>query len=83
MRVVVKNEQELLELAKDLLHVLINLRYWSNEWHLHHGSVLLEHKKKWEKRADALIQRLKVSRSPNAFDVHIKLENNDNVGTKD
>lgn len=77
MHVKLKSEEELFELAKELLHVMANLRYWSNEWNTYHGSVLLGHKKKWEARADALLERLKTTRSEHLYDVHIKIENND------
>lgn len=83
MKIVIKGEGELLEIAKELCHILTNLRYFTTEWQLHHGYTLLEQKKKWEKRADDFIAKLKTTRSAHKYDVHIKLENNDNVGTKD
>lgn len=83
MQVKLKDEQELFELAKELLHIVTNLRFWSDEWNRHHGSVLLGHKKKWEKRADDLIERLKTTRTVNWYDVHIKIENNDTTQTQE
>lgn len=55
-KIIVKSEDELIELTKELWHVLVNLRYWTNEWQKEHGAILLEHKKKWEARADELIK---------------------------
>lgn len=75
MRVVINTEQELLELSKEFLYVMTNLRYWQNEWSKHHGYVLLQQKKKWEAKADELLERLKTKGSVHKYDVHIKIEN--------
>lgn len=81
VHVKLNNEKELLELAKEMLHIITNLRYWSNEWNIHHGAVLLNQKKKWEAKADALLERLKTTRSVHKYDVHIKLgTDEDKVG---
>lgn len=76
MQVKLKDEQELFEFAKELLHISVNMRYWQDQWHKNHGSVLLKQKNKWEKRFDDFIVELKTTRSVHKYDVHIKLENN-------
>jgi hypothetical protein len=80
MKVVVTDEQELFELAKELLHVLANLRYWSDQWNKYHGSVLLNRKKFYEQKADTLLERLKTKGSVHRYDVHIKIENDADKG---
>jgi hypothetical protein len=63
MRIVIHSEEELIELARKLLHISVNMRHWQKEWHQHHGAVLLGKKKDWEGRMDALLEELKAERS--------------------
>ncbi len=77
MRVVINSEEELLDLAKELLYVMANMRHWQDQWSKHYGKTLLAQKKKWEVRADELLERLKTTRSVHKYDVHIKYSSDD------
>lgn len=76
VKVTVKSEEELVELTKKLLHILVNLRHRSTIWHEQHGATNLYAKKKWEQRADELIQELNIQRQhPNApYSITVKTE---------
>lgn len=82
MHVKLKNEEELLEFAKELLHISMNMRYWQEQWKKHYGHSLLEQKKKWEKRYDDFVIKYQVARTVHKYDVHIKIENNDQEKTQ-
>lgn len=67
VKVTVKSEEELVALTKKLLHILINLRHRTAIWNEHYGAKNLHEKKRWEQRADELIQELNIQRQhPNA-----------------
>lgn len=76
MTITITSEEELKEVAKELLVVLAHLRHWTKEWNEHYGGVLLGQKKTWEKKADELLERLKVSygetRNPKQLNIEIK-----------
>lgn len=76
VKVTVKTEEELVELTRRLLHIMINLRHWTAIWNEHYGTKNLHEKKKWEKRADELIQELKIKREhPNVpYNITVKTE---------
>jgi uncharacterized damage-inducible protein DinB len=68
MKVKLNSEQELLSVARELFHVLTNLRHWSSKWEQEHGSDPLAAKKKWERKADDLLAKYQVTKT------HIKQE---------
>jgi hypothetical protein len=54
----IHSEEELAELARELLYISVNLRKSTIKWNEHFGSETKVIKKKWEKRMDALIEAL-------------------------
>lgn len=60
MKVTIKSEQELIEVATEAIRVLANLRKFTKLWEETHGVVLKDKKKCWEARADKLISKLQV-----------------------
>lgn len=75
MHIRIKSEEELLDLAKKLLHCAVNVRYWQKEWNEKHGGALLERKKYWEKRMDNLLEELGAEKVDKLYDVHISIKN--------
>lgn len=58
MIVRIKSEAELVELTKELLHIIVNLRFHSSIWEREYGYLHKMKKKSWEKKADDLIEKL-------------------------
>lgn len=75
MRIRIESEEELLQLAKKLLHCSVNLRFWQKEWNEKHGGNLLEKKKFWEKKMDDLLADLGAEKTHNQSEVHISIKN--------
>lgn len=75
MRVKVSDEEELVELSRELLHILVNLRHFTIIWGEHFGGTNLVNKKRWERRADELLEKLKVSKSYLHYTEKIEIEN--------
>lgn len=75
MRIKVTSEQELVNVATELAHVLSNLRKFQKKWEGAYGVELRERKKYWEDKADSLLQRLQVTEHRNPS--QIKIEIND------
>lgn len=82
MRIRIESEEELLELARKLLHCGVNLRYWTKEWNKKHGGILLERKKYWEKKMDDLLEELGAEKTQLQAEVHISIKN-ENKNTED
>lgn len=74
MTITITTEEELKEVAAELLFVLAHLRHWTKEWNEHYGGVLLGQKKTFEKRADELLERLKIQYAPHQQQGHIHIE---------
>lgn len=77
MRIIVHSEDELYEIARNLLHISVNIRHWQKEWNEKHGGVLLERKKHWENRMDEYLKELG-ARKTNLL-TEVKIEINDNT----
>jgi hypothetical protein len=74
MHIKVNSEEELLQIAKELLHFSYNCRFWQKEWQEHHGGRLLEAKRKWEEKLDELHERLGVTKADSIYHVHISIQ---------
>lgn len=70
----INTEEELIQATKDLLHVLVNLRHKTKIWHDQYGSKNLSEKKKWEQRADDLIEKLQAQRKHSSGEYHITVK---------
>ena len=73
MPIKIKDENELHEIAKELAHVLTNLRYWTKHWEETYGAFARNTKKRWEKKADELIIKLDLFKTK--LKSEIKIEN--------
>ena len=62
MKIKVTSEEELVEVAKEALHILQNLRHWTKLWNAHHGSELRERKAYWEEKADLFLEKHKTKK---------------------
>jgi hypothetical protein len=62
MKIRVENEQQLFDLAEELLRITTNLRHYTKLWEESYGVVLRDRKKCWEDKADKLIATLQVSK---------------------
>ncbi len=60
MKIIVKDEQELMQLAVNAIHILRNLRKTTDEWREHYGAVRRDRIRYFEEKADALIASLKI-----------------------
>lgn len=74
MTITITSEQELKEVAAELLFVMAHLRHWQKEWNEHYGGSRLERRKEWEKRADALLERLAVDYNSAQQQSQVKVE---------
>lgn len=54
----VHSEEELMALSGELLHALVNVRYWTKKWEQEYGCEMKIKKKYWEARADELIAKM-------------------------
>lgn len=61
MKVKIESEEQLLEVAREALHVMNNLRYATKMWNMHYGSYWKEKKKYYEERADLFLEKLQVT----------------------
>lgn len=73
MKVIIKNEEELVKVAAELIHVLANLRKFTKLWNETHGVELKSRKKYYEDKADQLIERLQVEDHRNPEQVKIEI----------
>lgn len=63
----IESEDQHRQLTGELVHILINLRFWQKYWKENHGFNARRHKEKWEKKADDLLISL-------GFDEHTRLK---------
>jgi hypothetical protein len=75
MDILVKNNVELMELAREALHILVNVRHHTKYWDEHYGALAKTAKKKWEARADDFLERLKAEKTTRMSEVKIKNRN--------
>lgn len=61
MKVTIKSEQELIEVATEAIHILNNLRHFTKKWNETHGYELKQRKGYYERLADELLQKLNVT----------------------
>jgi len=61
MNIKVADEQSLVDLAAEAIHILTNLRHFTKLWGESYGVELKRRKKYWEERSDKLIETLKLS----------------------
>lgn len=73
MKITVTSEQELVNVATELAHVLSHLRKYQKKWEQNYGVELKNRKKFWEERADALLQRLQVTEHRNPIQIKIEI----------
>ena len=74
MKVVVQSEKGLIEVATEAIHVLSNLRYFTKLWNESHGFELKQRKVYYEKLADCLLEKLKVTEHREAKQIKIEIE---------
>jgi hypothetical protein len=74
MKIKIKDEDELISVAEDLIYVLVNLRKFTKLWEGTYGVDLKRQKKYYEQQADELIERLKVQNHKSREQVNIKLD---------
>lgn len=77
MPIKINNENELLETAKELAHVLVNLRHWTKKWEETYGAEYKNAKKRWEKKADELIKKLELIKKMQQSEIKIEINNED------
>lgn len=58
MNIKITSEKESLDIIRELAHVLNNLRYATKEWETKYGCEAKARKKRWEVRADAILNKL-------------------------
>ena len=73
MNVKINSEKELEELTRELLHILVNLRYWTKLWNEQYGSNFLKKKKLWEDRADKCLERIELTKTVNQNYIEFKI----------
>lgn len=72
MRVTIKSEEELIEVAQEAIRILVNLRHSSKAWEEDYGVEKKRSKKKWEEAADRFVSKLQ---TPDLTrNEHIKIE---------
>ena len=74
MKIKIKDEDELIKAAEDLIYILVNLRKFTKLWEGTYGVDLKRQKKYYEEQADQLIERLKVQDHRSREQVNIKLD---------
>lgn len=68
LKVKVKSEEELFEVAKKAITILNNLRRTTSFWELHFGSVAKIAKKRYEKQADDFLRSIEVTEEHSRVD---------------
>lgn len=51
-------EEKMEKLAKELVYIMANLRFYGNYWHLYYGSENRDRMKRWEARADEVLAQM-------------------------
>jgi len=75
MRVIINSQEELIEYARDLTHLVANLRHAQKEWQEYYGANLLSRKKFWEKKVDDFINQHNIEATQIEYEVDIKIDN--------
>lgn len=70
----VESEEELVELAEEMLHIITNLRYWSKEWSSKYGVDAKRRMKYWEARADELLANRNVPKYERQEQLKIQIQ---------
>lgn len=73
MKIKVTNEQELLKITEEAIHVLANLRKFTKLWQESYGVELKARKNYYEEQADKLIQRLQITEHRQANQIKIEV----------
>lgn len=76
MRIIISNEQELVNVATELAHVLCNLRHFTKLWNESHGFELKQRKTYYEQKADELLKRLQVTEHRQSNQIKIEVNEN-------
>lgn len=74
MKIKLSSEQELIDTATEAIHILSNLRKFTKLWEQGYGVELRNRKKYWEKKADELIEKLKVGEQRHSRDIKIEID---------
>lgn len=74
MKVIINSQDELIKYARDLTHLVANLRHAQKEWQEYYGADLLNKKKAWEKRVDTFIDQHNIETTQREFQVEIKID---------
>jgi hypothetical protein len=77
MVVKITSEEELIKYARELTHLVANVRYAQKLWEDIHGSKLLDKKKSWEGKLDEFLKAHSVEKVERLCHVEIKIENNE------
>lgn len=64
-----------MELAREALHILNNLRHHTKYWDEHYGALAKDAKKKWEKRADEFLEKIQAEKTHSKNQIKISNEN--------
>lgn len=73
MKIRIQDEEELVSVATEALHVLSNLRHFTRDWERIYGAAARNKKKYWEKKADELLKRLQVTEHRQSNQIKIEL----------
>jgi hypothetical protein len=73
MNIKVTNEQELLKITEEAIHIITNLRHFTKKWNEGHGYELRQRKAYYEEQADKLIQRLQITEHRRANQIKIEV----------
>lgn len=73
MKIIVKSEEELVNVATELAHVLCNLRHFTRLWNETHGAELRARKKYWEDKCDELLKRLQITEHRQSNQIKIEV----------
>lgn len=73
MKVTIKSEQELIEVATEAIHILNNLRHFTKKWNETHGYDLKQRKIYYEGLADVLLQKLQVTEHRQSNQIKIEI----------
>ena len=73
MKIKIRDEEELVNVATELAHCLCNLRRFTKLWEDNHGVELMARKKYWEDKSDELLKRLEVTEHRQSNQIKIEL----------
>ena len=76
MKIKINDEQELVDVCTEALHILSNLRKFTKLWEESYGVDLRRRKKYYEEKADELIERLQVPENRKQSQIKIEINGN-------